>query len=162
MKKLLIFTLITACAVGSALAEKPMVQQQKPVVKSAFARWRTTAVVQPVAPITDPKELSKQVKDLNKEIRKISRKIDRYIDDRSKAANRGDVAEVKKLDNKIQVKHASWLEKRALLRRYTFKLATIQSADMKKDKKAEKKEKKAKAPKEKGYAKKDAHNEKSE
>jgi len=141
MKKLLAIALIASLTTGSALQAK---HAKKEAPKPAKQRWYSKPMITPTKPITDPKELNKQIRTLNSKIRKIEGKRRRFIADRTKAANDGDMQQVQALTNKIKHKDAKLRTKRAMLHMYTMRLVALKSAEMKKEKKETKR---AKAPK---------------
>ncbi len=136
MKKLLAIALIASLTIGSALAKEPA----KPAPKA----WYKRPIIKPVKPITDPKELNKQIRDITAKVGKTIRKRARYFADRNRAANKGDQKLVQELTDKIRRKDAKIAKHRALLRMYTLRLVMLKAREIKKEKKVEKKEKKKK------------------
>jgi hypothetical protein len=141
-KKMLAIALIASLTAGSALCARK--DTAKPAPKQ---QWYTRQTIKPVTPITDPKALNKQIRDINKQVRKMVSKRNRYINDRTRAANDGDQKLVEELTNKIRYKNAEIVKQIALIRMYTLRLVTIKAKDIKKEK--PKKEKRVRAKKEK-------------
>ena len=142
-KKLLAIALIASLTAGSAL------QAKKKPAKAADKQWYTTPMIKPVKPITDPKELNKQIRNINGKIRKAVQKRNRYIADRTRAANKGDQKAVDEFTGKIRHKNAKILKHIALLRMYTLRLTAIKAAEAKKEKPKKAKKEKVKTKQEK-------------
>ena len=137
-KKLLAIALIASLTAGSAL------QAKKKPAEPADKRWFATPMIKPVQPITDPKELNKQIRNVNRKIRKSVQKRNRYIADRTRAANKGDQKTVNEFTDKIRRKNAKIVKHITLLRMYTMRLAAIKAAEAKKEKPKKAKKKRAK------------------
>ncbi len=140
-KKLLAIALIASLTAGSAL------QAKKKAEKPADKRWYTIQTIMPDKPITDPKKLNKQIRNVNGKIRKTVQKRNRYFADRTRAANKGDQKAVNEFTDKIRHKNTKIVKHIALLRMYTLRLAAIKAAEIKKDKAKKDKPKKAKKKK---------------
>ena len=142
-KTLLAIALIASLSAGSALqADK---KPAKPIAKP----WYERATIVPTKPINNPKKLNEQIRKINAKIRKDTRSRDSLINDRTRAANKGDKKRVAELIDKIRAKNAKLAKHRALMGMYTMRLVALKSEEMKQEKAKEAKKKKKIEPKKK-------------
>ena len=152
-------TLFAIALIASLTAGAALQANGKPAKKPAEKQWYERPTIVPTNQIKDPGELNKQIRSVNSKMRKSERKQDRFRNDRTKAANKGNLREVRELINKLRAKRAKIAKHEALSAIYTLRLASLKAKELKKeepkkDTKKSKEKKKKEEPKKKANEKK--------